>query len=61
MLATYFFYYNFCRVHTTLRVIPCMEAGVTGYALGRVDNPQYYCNRGDVDYAACLALQGGEG
>jgi IS1 family transposase len=29
MLATYFFYYNFCRVHTTLRVTPCMEAGVT--------------------------------
>jgi hypothetical protein len=29
MLALYFFYYNFCRVHSTLRVTPCMEAGVT--------------------------------
>ena len=22
-------YYNFCRIHQTLRVIPAMEAGVT--------------------------------
>jgi IS1 family transposase len=29
MAALYFFYYNFCRVHQTLRVTPCMEAGVT--------------------------------
>jgi len=26
MLALYFFYYNFCRVHQTLRVTPAMEA-----------------------------------
>jgi IS1 family transposase len=25
----WFAYYNFCRVHQTLRVTPCMEAGIT--------------------------------
>jgi IS1 family transposase len=29
MLALYFFYYNFCRIHQTLRVTPAMEAGIT--------------------------------
>jgi hypothetical protein len=28
-VALYFMYYNFCRVHQTLRVTPAMEAGVT--------------------------------
>jgi hypothetical protein len=28
-LALHFAYYNFCRVHRTLRVTPAMEAGVT--------------------------------
>jgi len=28
MLAIYFLYYNFCRVHQTLRVTPAMEAGI---------------------------------
>ena len=28
MLAIYFMYYNFCRVHQTLRVTPAMEAGL---------------------------------
>jgi IS1 family transposase len=31
MLAIYFLYYNFCRVHQTLRVTPAMEAGITHY------------------------------
>jgi hypothetical protein len=26
-LALYFMYYNFCRIHQTLRVTPAMEAG----------------------------------
>ena len=30
MVAIYHAYYNFCRVHTTLRVTPAMEAGLTG-------------------------------
>jgi IS1 family transposase len=30
-LAIYFMYYNFCRVHQTLRVIPAMEARLTDY------------------------------
>jgi transposase-like protein/IS1 family transposase len=30
-LALYFAYYNFCRVHTTLRVTPAMEAGLTDH------------------------------
>ena len=28
-LALYFMYYNFCRIHQTLRVTPAMEAGVS--------------------------------
>jgi IS1 family transposase len=28
-LALYFAYYNFCRVHSTIRCTPAMEAGVT--------------------------------
>ena len=28
MLSLYFLHYNFCRVHTTLRVSPAMEAGI---------------------------------
>lgn len=31
MVALYFMYYNFCRVHQTLRVTPAMEAGVSDH------------------------------
>jgi hypothetical protein len=27
-VALYFMHYNFCRIHTTLRVTPAMEAGI---------------------------------
>jgi hypothetical protein len=30
-LALYFAFYNFCRVHRTLRVTPAMEAGLTDH------------------------------
>jgi hypothetical protein len=30
-VSLHFMYYNFCRVHQTLRVTPAMEAGVTDY------------------------------
>lgn len=30
-LAVYLTYYNFCRVHRTLRVTPAMEAGITDH------------------------------
>lgn len=30
-VAIHFMHYNFCRVHTTLRVTPAMEAGVTDH------------------------------
>jgi IS1 family transposase len=30
-IAVYFMHYNFCRVHTTLRVTPAMEAGLTDH------------------------------
>lgn len=30
-VALYFMYYNFCRVHQTLRVTPAMEAGVADH------------------------------
>jgi len=29
MLALFFMYYNFCRIHQTLRCTPAMQAGVT--------------------------------
>ena len=31
MLAIYFLYYNFCRIHQTLRVTPAMEAGISNH------------------------------
>lgn len=31
MVAVYFMFYNFGRVHQTIRVTPAMEAGVTGH------------------------------
>lgn len=31
MLAIYFMYYNFCRVHQSLRVTPSMEAGLSDH------------------------------
>ncbi len=30
-VALYFFHYNFCRVHSSLRVTPAMEAGLTNH------------------------------
>jgi hypothetical protein len=32
MVAIYFMYYNFGRVHQTLRVTPAMEAGIADHA-----------------------------
>ena len=29
--ALWFAYYNFCRVHKTLRITPAMEAGITDH------------------------------
>ena len=28
-LAIYFFHYNFCRIHKSLKVTPAMQAGIT--------------------------------
>jgi IS1 family transposase len=33
-LSLYFMYYNFCRVHQTLRVTPAMEAGIADHVWG---------------------------
>lgn len=30
-IALHFMYYNFCRVHQTLRVTPAMEAGISDH------------------------------
>jgi IS1 family transposase len=30
-VAVYFFHYNFCRIHKSLRVTPAMEAGLTNH------------------------------
>jgi hypothetical protein len=34
MVALYFLYYNFCRVHSSLRVTPAMEAGLCNHVWG---------------------------
>lgn len=31
MVALFFFYYNFCRVHQSIRVTPAMEAHVSDH------------------------------
>jgi hypothetical protein len=31
MVAIYYAYYNFCRVHQTLRITPAMEAGLANH------------------------------
>ena len=31
MVAIYYAYYNFCRVHQTLRVTPAMETGLSDH------------------------------
>jgi hypothetical protein len=31
MIALFFLYYNFCRIHSTLRVTPAMEAGISDH------------------------------
>jgi IS1 family transposase len=36
-IALYFMYYNFCRVHQTLRVTPAMEAGLTDHVMSIED------------------------
>lgn len=36
-LALYFFYYNFCRIHKTLRVTPAMAAGVSDMLMSMSD------------------------
>jgi IS1 family transposase len=36
-LALHFAYYNFCRIHATLRVTPAMEAGLTDRVWGLQD------------------------
>lgn len=30
-VAIWFMYYNFCRIHSTLRVTPAMEAGISDH------------------------------
>ncbi len=32
MIALHIMYYNFCRLHQTLRVTPAMEAGISNHA-----------------------------
>ena len=33
-IALHFAYYNFCRIHTYLRVTPAMESGLTDHIWG---------------------------
>lgn len=36
-LAIYFFHYNFCRIHKTLKVTPAMQAGICQSPMGMED------------------------
>jgi hypothetical protein len=36
-LALYFVWYNFCRIHKTLRMTPAMAAGVTDKLMDMAD------------------------
>jgi hypothetical protein len=36
-LAVYFFFYNFCRIHKSLRVTPAMQAGVCDRVMEMAD------------------------
>src|SRR5437870_4253191 len=36
-VALYFMYYNFCRVHQTLRVTPAMEAGLSNHVWSLIE------------------------
>lgn len=38
-VALWFMYYNFCRVHQTLRVTPAMEAGLADH-IWSLDEPR---------------------
>ena len=31
MLSLYFAFYNFCRIHSSIRCTPAMESGITGH------------------------------
>ena len=44
-LALHFAYYNFCRVHSSLRVTPAMEAGITDRVWGLEEL---------INYSLCL-------
>jgi hypothetical protein len=37
MLALFFCYYNFCRIHQSLRVTPAMESGISSRVWGLED------------------------
>ena len=41
MVALYTVFYNFCRIHKTLRVTPAMEAGLTDHVLEMTDIVEY--------------------
>jgi hypothetical protein len=41
MLALYFAYYNFCRIHSSIRCTPAMESGITEHRLGASRSSQF--------------------
>jgi hypothetical protein len=68
-VALHFMYYNFCRIHQSLRLTPAMEAGVTDHvwSIGEVINLLWeirlkkkdnFCHASDK--VRCAALTGEE-
>jgi hypothetical protein len=54
MLAIYFLYYNFCRVHQTWRVTPAIEAGISDHVW--TIEKMVKLLMGDRFFAACFKL-----
>jgi len=54
MVALFFLYYNFCRVHSTLRVTPAMEAGLSDH----VWSIEEMCDLLPKPISAIVALDG---
>jgi IS1 family transposase len=58
-VALHFFYYNFCRIHQTLRVTPAMAAGLTDHAF-EVEELVALLERAERDAIAGGALKRGK-
>jgi hypothetical protein len=53
-MALHFMFYDFCKIHSTLRVIPAMEAGIDDHvwSLAKLEEIAHLADwRGNYDHA----------